>query len=124
MHDHVVELSLRRLDLGIIRGVDNEDHSMRVLIVRVPCGPEVLLATKVPDLQLEILVRNFLNITPNSGLRDNNLVESKFIEDSCLPSVVHPDNDDLVLLIALADFGQFAEKCRQIRTHSLISLIY
>ena len=100
VHDHVVELSLRRLDLGIIRGVDNVDHSLRVLIVCVPCGPEVLLATKVPDLQLEILVGNFLDITPNSGLCYNNLVESKLIEDSCLPRVVHAHNDDLELRIA------------------------
>ena len=118
-----MELGLRGLDLGIVRGVDHIYHSLRVFIVCIPCGPEVLLATQVPDLQLKILVGNFFNVTPDSGLCDDDLIEREFIENSCLSCVIHTHNDNLVLLIALAEFGQLAEQCRQIRTHCLISLI-
>ena len=103
MHYHIVELRFRGLDLAVVGRVNHIDYCVSISVVGVPCRSQIFLATKVPHLQLQIFVLNFLYIAAHSGLGDHDLIKGQLVKDCGLAGIVHADNYNLVLLVNLAD---------------------
>lgn len=53
---------------------------------------------RFPHLKPDVLVDEFLNIAPHSGVRGDDLPQVEFIEGGRLPCVVQAHDHDLVLL--------------------------
>ena len=76
---------------------------MGPLVVSVPGGSQVFLATQVPHLQLQVLVLDLFHVASNRRLRHNHLIKGQFVENGSLSGIVHANNDDLKLDVAAAE---------------------
>ena len=64
---HLLELLSGNLDSFLVRGVDNVDEGLRVLVVVLPELPDFVLSSDVPHGELDLLELNSLNIEPDGG---------------------------------------------------------
>jgi len=91
--ESVLEFFSGFLEAGAVRGVDDVDDAVSVLVVVAPEGAEAGLATDVEHLELEVLVGDSGDVETNSGDGGVGFTEFELAQNSGLTSGVKTDHD-------------------------------
>lgn len=81
--DDLVQLRTSFLQARGVAGVDNEDQTLCARVVVSPERPDLVLATDIPNIELDVLIGNALDVEADGGDGGHILVaEFQFIENS------------------------------------------
>ena len=96
--DDAVQLLPRLVHPGAIARIDNEDQALRPAEVVSPQRPDLVLATDVPDVELDVLVGDGLDVEADCGDGGDILAELELIEDGGLSGGVESEHEETHLL--------------------------
>jgi hypothetical protein len=97
--EHALELFPGLDDTVTIVAVDNEDDTLGVLEVMPPQRSDLVLATNIPNGELDVLVLDSLDIETNRGDGGDNLAELELVENRSFTSSIETDHQNSHLLL-------------------------
>lgn len=81
--DDLVQLRASLLQAGGIARVNHEDQTLCARVIVSPERPDLVLATDIPDIELDVLIGDTLDVEANGGDGGHVLVaEFQFIKNS------------------------------------------
>ena len=80
---YALELVLGLVDALAVLGVDDEDKALSAGIVVPPEGTDLVLATDVPNVELDVLVGDGLDVETDGGNSRHGLVKFELVENRC-----------------------------------------
>lgn len=87
-----MELLCGGLHSVLVGGVDDEDDGGGVCVVAAPVRPDAGLAAEVPDVKLEVLVAERLDVEADGGLGGDDLADLQPVQDGGLAGTVEAED--------------------------------
>jgi len=92
--EHLVKLVAVLLNALLVVGVDDEDETLRVLVVVSPEQSDLVLTTDIPHVERDVLVVDGLHVEANRGDGVDDLAELHLVEDGGLARGVETNHQD------------------------------
>jgi len=114
--EHAVQLITRLAHAVAIVGVNDEDDTLRVLVVVAPERTDLVLAADVPHSEGDVLVLDGLDVEANGGDGGHDLAKLELVQDGGLASRIEADHEDAHILLA----EELAEELAESETHVVL----
>jgi len=98
--DDAHELSAGLFDTLTIAAVDDKDESLSASKVVAPERTDLVLASDIPHVELDLLVGHCLNVETDSGDGGHVLAQFELVENGCLASRIKAEHKHTHLLVA------------------------
>merc|ERR1719453_817858 len=108
--EHAVQLVAGLSDTVAIVGIDDEDDTLRVLVVVAPERADLVLAAHVPHRERDVLVLDGLDVEADGGDGGHDLTELELVEDGGLTGGVEANHEDAYILLAEEALEHLAER--------------